>query len=103
MENRPVPQNGWGFVTNKHLFEFLQEHQESWDQREQFIRSQDPKIKNTIVERKKYEKAQGEIVDYYDEVMKRRDDLAIREETGWRQDVERDEGMVLDFNRFRTP
>ena len=96
MEGRRVPIDGWGYVTNKHLFEFLQEHQDNWDAREQFIRSQDPKIRNPIVERKKYEQRREEIIDYYEEMMKSREQVSNREETGWKLDVERDEGMVLD-------
>lgn len=103
MEGRRVPVNGFGYVSNKHLYDFMQDHQAIWDQREEFVRDMNPIIRNTIVERKQYEAKREEIIDYYNEVQKSREQVAQRENTNWRQDVERDEGMVLDrLNGFQN-
>jgi len=81
----------------------MQDHQAIWDQREEFVRDMNPIIRNTIVERKRYESKREEIIDYYNEVQKSREQVAQRENTNWRQDVERDEGMVLDrLNGFQN-
>jgi hypothetical protein len=103
MEGRRVPVNGFGYISNKHLYDFMQDHQAIWDQREEFVRDMNPIIRNTIVERKRYESKREEIIDYYNEVQKSREQVAQRENTNWRQDVERDEGMVLDrLNGFQN-
>jgi hypothetical protein len=84
----------WGFASNRHLYEFMQDHSADWNKREDFVREMDPVIRNTIVERKKYEKKREEIVDYFSEVTRRREDVSTREKTTWDEDVERDEGKI---------
>ena len=85
-------ENTWGFISNKRLFEFLEEHQNIWDEREKVCREVDPIIRNTIIERRKYELQKENTLDYYNEIMHDRMQVAKREETGWRIDVQRDEG-----------
>lgn len=94
MSTENVPRSAWGFASNRHLYEFMRDHTEDWNTRENFVRDMDPVIRNSVVERNKYEKKREEIVDYYSETMRRRDDVAAREKTTWDEDVERDEGKI---------
>lgn len=91
-QGRSVNSDGWGTIGNKHLFKFIVERETAWDQREKLMREMDPKMRNTTVEQSILKKRMDIDNDYYERILASREALAMNEETGWREDHERDEG-----------
>lgn len=98
MESQPEIQghstaiNGWGSVSNKHLFDWIVEHETAWDTRESVIRQMDPKMKNVSVEQKAFKRERESATDFFERMSSIRNTTASLHNTGWREDVERDEG-----------
>ena len=98
MEPLPPPQghstpiDGWGYKSNKHLYDFINDHANLWDARENVMREMDPKMKNTSVEQNKYKRDIEFATDFYDRMVETRAKIAATHDTGWKEDVERDEG-----------
>jgi len=59
----------------------------------------DPKMKNPLVEQRKKIKELESTTDYYDRISNIRATVAANNNTGWREDVERDEGGKFTWLR----
>lgn len=91
-QGREIVSEGWGTIANKHLFRHIVDHEKAWDERENLMRQMDPKMKNTVVEQRGLKKKMDEENDYYQHILSIRERMAQTEETGWKEDHERDEG-----------
>lgn len=85
----------WGTIGNRLQYDFLNEHENSWEIRENLMRQVQPQFKNTTKDRKKYEKKKEGVNNYFDEVIERRLIVLKEEGASWSMDVERDEGKIF--------
>jgi len=84
--------DGWGSRSNKHLFDWIVFHETVWDQREDLMRDMDPKMRNLIVEQRRLKLQRQEQLDFFQHMTDIRETVARTYNTGWKEDVERDEG-----------
>ena len=62
----------WGTIGNRLQYDFINEHENSWETRETLMRQVQPQFKNTTKDRKKYQKKMESVSNYFDEVVEKR-------------------------------
>jgi hypothetical protein len=88
--------DGFGYVTNKHLFDHIFEHRAAQEQRQTFLEEMDPKVRDTkpyVVERQRRD------LEIYDEIernlIKRSDEIVNRD--NYRRDPWHEEFVHTDI------
>lgn len=71
-QGKNVQHSGFGFVTNKNQYEWLNEHAIEVKRRDDFVRRADRKIYGNVREQQEKIEINTEIADYYNRVMNRR-------------------------------
>lgn len=71
-QGKNVQHNGFGYVTNKNQYEWLNEHAIEVSRRDDFVRRADRKIYGNVSEQNKKIELNTEISDYYNRIMSRR-------------------------------
>lgn len=88
------PQNaGFGLASNKHQYEWIETYTTSDMQRNLLMENVYPNIKSYTQERATLRRKKEEIYNDFERVMEERQKLV----TGWREDVERDEGASFSI------
>lgn len=71
-QGKNVQHDGFGFVTNKNQYEWLNEHAIEVKRRDDFVRRADRKIYGNVREQQDKIEVNNEITNYYNRVMDRR-------------------------------
>ena len=95
METVTEENKGFGLSSNRHQFEWLQETEQAFSNRQVLLGDVYKVTKSYIKEREAIRNMKMAIYDDFERTLENRQLLITRGETGWKQDVERDEGGVF--------
>lgn len=88
--------DGFGYVTNKHLFDWIFEHRSAYEQRQKFLEDMDPKVRDTKPYVSERQRRDNEIYDEIERnLIKRTDEITTKD--NYRRDPYREEFAHTDM------